>query len=269
MSETMSGLTETPVGDRPLRRELAEWRVFLAGAGRVISLQGAHPTIAKGLYDHSTSLTDPLSRARLTTEYAQRMLFGDDRAGTAAEIRELHRDIKGTGLDGRPYHAWNREAWTWVHLTTFEAMLYGVRAIHGEPSLELQQAAYEEFKEAGLMYGVRAQDMPDDIAGLHACIRDGVETKLTHVPDFSLFERQPVSGPLWRRVVGSVSRPVQLLFAGAYPSTIRKRWGIRWTPVHEAAYQTQLVALRAATAPLPDRLRMLPYAYRVLHAPAA
>lgn len=265
---------ETPVAERPLSRELAEWRTFLPFGGRVIALQGAHPTVAKGLYDHSTALTDPLERGRLTIGYALRILFGADRAGTAAEIRELHRDIKGTGLDGRPYHAWNREAWTWVHLTTFEAMLYGVRAIHGEPPLDRQQALYEEVKAVGLLYGVRAQDMPDDIAGLHAYIRDGIETKLTHVPDFGLFQRQPrppglpIPGPLWRRIVGAASHPVQVLFAGSFPSTVRKRWGIRWTPVHEAAYQAQLVALRAATAPLPDRLRMMPYAYRALH-PAA
>jgi uncharacterized protein (DUF2236 family) len=263
--------TETPVAGRPLIRELAAWAVFLPFGGRVIALQGAHPTIAKGLYDHSTALTDPLERLRLTAEYAQRMMFGTDRPGTAAEIRELHRDIKGTGLDGRPYHAWNREAWTWVHLTTCEALLYGVRALYGEPPLEQQQAFYDEFKAAGLLYGVRAQDMPDDIAGLHQYIRDGIETKLTHVPDFRLFQRQPrppglpIPAPIWRRMIGAASGPMQVVFAGSFPSTIRRRWGIRWTPVHEVAYQSRLVGLRALSASLPDRLRMTPYAYRALH----
>jgi uncharacterized protein (DUF2236 family) len=266
---------DPPVASRPLIRELAGWPVFLAGAGRVIAHQASHPTIAKGLYDHSTAVSNPLSRGRLTIEYAMRILFGTDRAATAAEIRALHTDVKGTGFDGRPYHAWNREAWTWVHLTTFEALLYGVRAIHGEPPLELQQACYDQVKEVGLMYGVRAQDMPDDIAGLHAFIREVVATKLTHVPNFALFQRQPSFGGLpipesmRRRMVGAASRPVQLLAAGAYPSTIRERWGIRWSPVHEAAYQAELVALRAATALLPDRLRLMPYAYRALNERAA
>ena len=266
---------DTPVAERPLIREFAEWRTYLAAGGRVIALQGSHPTVAQGLYDHSTALSHPLERARLTGEYAMRMLFGTDHAGTAAEIRELHRDVKGTGLDGKPYHAWNREAWTWVHLTSFEAFLYGIRAIHGEPPMEKQQAAFEMMKAAGLLYGVRAQDMPDDIAGLHAYIREGIETKLTHVPDFGLFQQLPrlpgvpIPDALWRRMVGSASRPVQLVFAGAFPSTIRKRWGIRWSPVHEAAYRAELVALRAVTEPLPDRLRMMPYAYRALNETAA
>ena len=44
-------------------RELAGWPVFLAGGGRVVSLQGSHPTVVKGLEDHST-VADRPARAR-------------------------------------------------------------------------------------------------------------------------------------------------------------------------------------------------------------
>jgi hypothetical protein len=37
-------------------------------------------------------------------------MFGRHRSEVAAEIRELHRAVKGTGFDGRSYHAWNRHA---------------------------------------------------------------------------------------------------------------------------------------------------------------
>ena len=264
---------DLPVADRPLARQLAEWRIFLVGGGRVLALQGSHPTVAKGLYDHSTLLSKPLERVRLTTDYAMRMMFGSDVTGTGAEIRELHRDVKGTGLDDRPYHAWNREAWTWVHLSTFDAMLYGLRAMHPEIPIEQQQAAYDWFRAAGVTIGVRDQDMPATIDGLQAYVREMVETSLTHAPDFSLSEKQPqpfgqrIPAPLLRRVGGLVTSP--LLIAGAFPSTLRKRWGIRWTLVHEAAYQAQLVAFRAATGALPDRLRMFPEAHRALHPAAA
>ena len=278
ISELEHGAIETPVADRPLIRELAGWPVFLAGGGRVVSLQGSHPTVVKGLEDHSRLRTDPLGRGKGTFEFAQRILFGSDRPGTAAEIRELHRNIKGTGFDGKRYHAWNADSWTWVHYTTLDAMLYGIRAIHGDPPPERQQALLELFNEVGSMYGVRAQDMPKDVAEFHAYIRDGVENKCTHVPDDTIAEllqamprpqRLPIPDPLWRGALGAVGRSAQMLVFGAFPSTLRARWGIRWSPVHEAAYQSQLVALRALTASLPDRLRMTPDGYRALHQPAA
>jgi uncharacterized protein (DUF2236 family) len=267
-----------PVATRPLIRELAEWRMLLPFAGRVLALQGAHPIVAKGIYDHSTGFTDPFGRVQRTAEYAQRILFGPDRAGTATEIRELHRDIKGTGFDGKPYHAWNRDVWTWVHLTTLEAMLYGLRAVRGEIPRDQQQALYDEVKTVGLLYGVRAQDMPDDIEALHTYIRRGIDTKLTHRPEQSIVDLLrnlpipaglPIPPRLWKALGHAISHPAHVLILGSFPSTVRRRWGIRWTALHETEYQAQLVVLRTASAPLPDRLRMLPYAYRALHGKAS
>ena len=262
---------DTPVAERPLVRELAEWRLFLPFTGRVLALQGAHPTVAKGIYDHSDVFADPFGRARRTMDYAQRLMFGPDRAATAHELRELHRDIKGTGFDGRPYHAWNREAWTWVHLTTFEATLYALRAIHGPVPRAQQEALYRDVKAVGVLYGVRADDMPADIASLKTYIHEGIETKLTHRPDIRLLRRMakprrlPIPNSAWRVLWRAAGHPSDVMLFGSFPPVIRRRWGVRWTRLHELEHRAQLAALRTASAPLPDRLRMLPYAYRALH----
>jgi uncharacterized protein (DUF2236 family) len=268
---------DTQVAERPLIRKLAEWRLFIPFAGRVLALQGSHPTIAAGIYQHSNVFEDPFGRAERTFTYLQRILFGPDRAGTAAEIRELHRDIKGTGYDGRPYHAWNREAWTWVHLTTFEATVFSLRKIHGNIPRRDLEALYRDVKTVGVLYGVREGDMPDDIAGLRDYIVRGIEEKLTHVPadaDLTRVLRTvphptgvPLPSTLWSLLRLSTSHGLQIAIVGSFPDTIRRRWGLRWTPLHEAEYRSQILALRTATAPLPDRLRMLPYPYHVLHAP--
>jgi uncharacterized protein (DUF2236 family) len=261
------------VADRPLVRELAEWRIFLPFTGRVLALQGSHPTVAAGIYDHSEIFTDPWRRAQRTFLYAQRLMFGPDRAATAREIRELHRPIKGTGFDGRPYHAWNREAWTWVHLTTFEATLFALEKIHGRlPDADLD-ALYAEAREVGTLYGVRAQDMPEDIPGLRRYVEEGIESKCTHRPVVELVPSLqqvppprglPIPAQPWRWTMGPTSHPVHIALAGSFPETIRRRWGIRWSPLHELEYRVQLQVLRTVTAPLPDSLRMLPYPYRVL-----
>jgi uncharacterized protein (DUF2236 family) len=273
----LADIDDVPLAERPLIRQLAEWPMLLPFVGRVLALQGSHPTVAAGIYEHSTGFVDPFGRAKRTLDYAERILFGPDQAGTAAEIRELHRDIKGVGFDGKPYHAWNREAWTWVHLSTFDATLYGLRAMHGPISRARQEALYEGVRNVGLLYGVRAQDMPEDIAGFRAYIREGVKTKLTFRPYEDLGqvlrnlprpEGLPIPSPVWKSVGLAASHPAAVLIFGSFPSTIRRRWGVRWTPLHEAEYRAQLIALRTATAPLPARLRMLPYAYRALHSPA-
>jgi uncharacterized protein (DUF2236 family) len=257
---------------------LAEWRLFVPFTGRVLALQGSHPTVAAGIYQHSEIFTDPWRRAQRTFLYAQRILYGPDRAGTAAEIRELHRHIKGTGFDGRPYHAWNREAWTWVHLTTFEATLFSLEKIHGRlPGAEVD-ALYAEARQVGTLYGVRPQEMPEDVAGLRRYVEEGIESRCTHrplvdlVPSLQQVPRPkglPIPALPWRLAMGPTSHPVHIALAGSFPPVIRRRWGIRWSPLHELEYRTQLQLLRTVTAPLPDRLRMLPYPYRVLQRSAS
>jgi uncharacterized protein (DUF2236 family) len=262
----------TRAADGPLARCLAEWRLLVPFAGRALALQGSHPTVAAGIYQHSDIFKDPWRRAQRTFFYAQRILFGADREATAREVRELHRHIKGTGFDGKPYHAWNRQAWTWVHLTSFEATIFSLEKIHGPLPADDIEALYDDAKAVGELYGVRPQDMPDDIAGLHDYVEEGVETLLTHKPLVELVPSLqhlpppfglPVPTPVWELAILPVTHPAHIVLAGSFPPTIRKRWGIRWSIVHELEYQAQIAALRAL-GPLPDRLRMLPYPYRAL-----
>jgi uncharacterized protein (DUF2236 family) len=252
--------------------------VFLPFVGRVLALQGSHPTVAAGIYDHSELFTNPWRRALLTFRYAERILFDDDRAAVAAEIRELHRPIKGVGFDGRPYHAWNREAWTWVHLTSFEATLFSLEKIHGRLPRSEAQALYDEARAVGRLYGVREQDMPRDVAGLRDYVDEGIRDKLTHRPPVSLVGALqsvppppmiPIPEPLWALSLLPVTHPAHIMVAGSFPPVIRRRWGIRWSPLHQLEYEAQLAVLRAVTTPLPDRLRLLPRSYRALRAATA
>src|SRR2546422_821089 len=85
---------DSPVATRPLICELAEWRLLLPFAGRVTALQGAHPTIAKGIYDHSTAFTDPVGR-----------LSGVRAQDTPADVEGPHASIRDgieTNLPHRP-----------------------------------------------------------------------------------------------------------------------------------------------------------------------
>lgn len=266
-----------PAATRPLGRQLAQWRVFLPFYARAIGLQGSHPTVARALVEHSSVFEDPWGRAARTTGYALRFVFGDDRARAAAQLRELHRPIGGVGYDGRAYHAWDRDVWAWVHLTTAEALVYAVDVMCGPwPRRELE-AFYEDTRRIGVLYGVKERDMPEDLAGLRAYVDDGVASMLRPNPGTEQLRSAllagdhlralPVPGPV-RAALGRVlARPTHTLVFGAFPGAVRRLWGVRWSPIDQARYVALLVALRAVTEPLPDRLRMFPPAYRALHGP--
>lgn len=267
-------------GSRPLGRQLAQWRVFLPFYARAIGLQGSHPTIARSLVDHSSVFDDPWGRAARTTSYALRFVFGDDREAAADELHELHRRIEGVDYAGRPYHAWDPDIWMWVHLTTAESLVYAVDVMCGPlPRRELE-AFYQDTRQIGVLYGIRDTDMPEDLQGLRAYVDDGIGSMLRPNPGTerlraALFAGDhvralPIPAPLdaaLARVLARVlARPTHTLLFGAFPEPVRRLWRIRWTALDQARYLALLVALRAVTEPLPDRLRMFPPAYRALRA---
>jgi uncharacterized protein (DUF2236 family) len=264
---------------RPLARQLGQWRVFLPFYARAIGLQGSHPTIARSLVDHSSVFDDPWGRAVRTTGYALRFVFGEDRASTAAELRELHRPLGGVGDDGRAYHPWDRDVWTWVHLTTAEALVYAVDVMCGPWPHRHLEAFYRDTRRIGLLYGVRESDMPEDLEGLRAYVDDGVASMLRSNPGTdklrdallagdhlrALVSAAPLAGPFSQVLGRALARPSHTLLFGAFPEAVRRLWHVRWTGLDQARYVGLLLALRAATEPLPDRLRMFPPAYRALH----
>jgi uncharacterized protein (DUF2236 family) len=237
-----------------------------------LALQATHPIVASGIRDHSNVFEDPWRRLFNSYQHALELLF-DDTARKAREIRELHRSIAGVGYDGRPYHAWNPQAWTWIHLTTFEGTLYALEAIDGPIDPAEQRELYEEWKAIGRLYGVRDRDTPGDVAGLQSYIRDGTQHLVaTPTVDRLLklaFEDLPplpgVPNTTWRLARPVARRVVFVLLTGAFPPEIRHRLGIAWTGRHDAEYGAALGALRRLASVLPDRLRLLPIAYDRAH----
>lgn len=262
--------------ERPLARQLAQWRVFLPFYARAIALQGSHPTIARSLIEHSSIFDDPWGRAARTTSYALRFVFGDDRETTADELRELHRRIGGVDYEGRPYHAWDRDVWTWVHLTTAEALVYAVDVACGPWRRRELEAFYQDTRRIGALYGVREADMPADLYGLRAYVDGGISSMLRTNPGTERLRQAlfagdhvralPLPAPINAALARLLAGPTHTLLFGAFPGPVRRIWRVRWSAVDQARYVAMLVALRAVTEPLPDRFRMFPPAFRALHA---
>jgi uncharacterized protein (DUF2236 family) len=249
-----------------------QWAFVVPFAGRVLALQGMHPIVSAGLEQHSTVFDQPWERAWATIGYGLELLFGDAHR-TARRVRELHRSVSGIDYAGRRYHAWNREAWTWVHFSTFDATRYAARALGRPFSPADEQQLYEEWKASGQLYGVQRRDTPSDLADYEAYLADIIEHRLVPTPAstrlLTLVSRElptppwiPIPPPIWRlcrRPAGHVARTA---LVGSFPSKLRERHSLTWSVLDEAQYEAILVALGAATLTLPDRLRLIPAAYR-------
>ncbi|HLH64743.1 MAG TPA: oxygenase MpaB family protein [Solirubrobacteraceae bacterium] len=256
----------------PARRSVAQqlwgrWAFLVPFAGRVLSLQAMHPTVAAGLQQHSTVFDQPWQRAAETVGWGLRMLFGDA-ASVGRQVRERHRSIRGVDRDGRRYHAWNPEAWTWVHLSTFEATRHAGRTL-GRLTPAAERRLYGEWRAAGRLFSVRERDMPPTLAEFDEYLADMIARRLvaTDAADrlLALLRTRlppppwvPAPAPLWaacRRPAGEVA---WTLLVGSFPAVLRDRLGIRWGARERARHRAAMVMLRTLDASLPDRLGRIP-----------
>src|SRR5690348_16107402 len=118
-------------------------RVLLAGWGRAILLQLAHPMVAQGVAEHSAFTTERwgwVRRLHRTLDAMLALTFGspDDAAGAAARINAIHDRVHGRldhAAGGRApataYSAHDPALLAWVHATLLDSFLGAYRLFVG------------------------------------------------------------------------------------------------------------------------------------------
>jgi len=88
------------------------WRInretaLLAGGGRALLLQVAHPLVAAGVAQHSDFETNPWRRLVRTLDVGTKIVFGDPQTSAAAAraLRRRHETVRGVSDEGVPYEA--------------------------------------------------------------------------------------------------------------------------------------------------------------------
>jgi uncharacterized protein (DUF2236 family) len=253
-------------------QRFSDVRLF-AGAGYALLLQVAHPTVGSGVRDHSTFEQDPWGRFLRTSDYLNLLVYGGrEAAAMGRRLREVHKSIKGTNPDGSTYNALEPEAYTWVHATLFDAAIRAHELFVGTLEPEDVERFYREYMPLGRLVGVRAEDLPPDLAGFKAYFDQMVAERLEHNETVDRVLRsvtEPAPPPpfitraewLWRLLRIAPTRAHRLATIGMLPAILRHRFGITWTRSNRAELRAVAAASRAAGPLIPKRLRVMGPAY--------
>jgi uncharacterized protein (DUF2236 family) len=95
------------------------------GGIRSLYLQALHPLALAGVDQHSTYQQDPFGRLQRTGAFLAATTYGSAELAqqTVDAIRVLHRRVRGTAVDGRPYSAQDPRLLEWVHIALVDSML--------------------------------------------------------------------------------------------------------------------------------------------------
>lgn len=247
--------------------------VFVIGQAFVLQL--AHPMIDAAMETQSTYREDPWGRTERSFKYLWPVVYSrPERAIEAGKfLRKWHRGIKGVDKYGKKYDAFDPEAYTWVHITAYDAMVRLAELIDGKPLSEEQlEQLYEEWKAVGLLLGCRQQDMPATRAAYGSYFEYMIKEKLAYTDsvrywlhkDFITHLKRPsrlMPNWIWQAVLKLATWVFDVILRASLPVVFREKFGIQVTP-HEIRIYRGLVKIANALWPrLPLRLQYVPYAH--------
>ena len=232
--------------------------VVVAGWGRAILLQLAHPSIAAGLHHHSSfrgSLLSSYRRLHSTVGAMLSLTFGDTEQmiATAAGINAIHDRVRGRG-----YSAHDPELQRWVHATLLDSIPLTYELLVG-PLTPHERDRY--CAEAAIMeplLGMPAGRLPRNAAQLDTYVRETLDGGNLVVTDTSrALARAVLYPPRWY-VAWPAFRAMQLLTIGLLPPPIRSAYGFEWRARDVRAFTRWTTLVRTSRRLLPRAAREWP-----------
>jgi uncharacterized protein (DUF2236 family) len=254
-------------------------RVVIAGWGRAILLQLAHPAVAAGVHGHSTfrgSLRASFRRAHSTVGAMLSLTFGDSEAiiTAAARINAIHDRVRPpsprlrpTRSDGPPaenleYSAHDPDLQRWVHATLLDSIPLTYERLVGPLTVRERDQYCAEATIMEPLLGMPDGWLPREWSQLDAYMRDILAGDVLVVTDTSrALARALLYPPRWY-LVWPAFRAMQLLTIGSLPPSIREAYGFKWRPRDERALARWITLIRTALRLLPAIAREWPVARR-------
>lgn len=255
------------------------WRVnreivVVAGWGRAILLQLAHPLVAAGVDDHSSfrgSLTASIARLRSTVGAMLSLTFGDeeDAVSAAARINVIHdrvfgrlRERAGAFPAGETYSAHDAELLRWVHATLLDSIPLTYELLIGPLAREERERYCAEAAVMEPLLDIPPGLLPRNTADLDAYMRGILGSgRIAITPRSRSLAHAALFPPRWR-LLWPAFRPVQLITIGLLPPDVRQAYGFEWTAREARALARWTTALKWMLRLTPAMLRQWPSSRR-------
>ena len=243
--------------------------IAIAGWGRAILLQLAHPAVAAGVHDHSAfrgSLRASLRRLHSTVAAMLSLTFGDteDMITAAARVNSIHDRVRGRVREngGQSYSAHDPALQRWVHATLLESIPLTYELLVG-PLTPHERDRY--CFEAALMeplLGVPRGSLPRDWAQLDTYMHEMLASGTLVVTGSSRALARAVLYPPHWYAAWPAFRALQVLTIASLPPSIREAYGFEWRARDVRAFARWTTVLRTTVRLVPPFAREWPMARR-------
>ncbi|MGH1549357.1 oxygenase MpaB family protein [Leifsonia poae] len=246
--------------NRPVSaRDIASEALTLAGGGRALLLQIAHPAVGRGVVEHSDFATRLMDRFDGTMVYLTASMFGtpDELRAIRRIVNRAHAPVRGGGANGAAYNAYDPDLQLWVAATLYQTMMELHRRVFGSLTDRQADAVYRDMTAALSNLQLSPDRWPATRAAFDDYWNHLVNT-LAVDADVLAVSRQilyPSAVPWWFRPSAPMLR---LVTAGLLPESVRAQFRLTWDERRQRRFDRLLRWTRVLYPWLPLRLRHLP-----------
>jgi uncharacterized protein (DUF2236 family) len=225
-------------------------------------LQLMHPGIGAGVAEHSAFFDDPFDRIYRSIPQIWATIFAPDAQRRGHELRDVHRDIKGTDHRGRRYHALDPETFWWAHATFTWEIFRSVELFHlRAPSAAEAEQLYAETVTWYRRFGISARPVPADYGAFRSKFSQVCREILEVTPAAERalsFGLADIPGQPWGPIpLQGLLRPIaapaaEILVLGCLPDEARRRVGKPWGTAEQAQFRGICAAIRQGFRFVPD-----------------
>lgn len=255
--------------------ESITWKVnrevaVVAGWGRAILLQLAHPAVAAGVHHHSGfrgGFRSSVQRLHATVGSMLSLTFGDTEQmiTAAARINAIHDRVRGRVHDGagaEAYSAHDPDLQRWVHATLLDSVPLTYELLVGPLTRRERDLYCSEAAIVEPLLGMPSGWLPRNAAQLDSYMGGMLGGDTLAVTDTSrALARAVLYPPRWF-MAWPAFRAMQLLTVGSLPPSIRHAYGFEWRASDVRAFRRWTALLRTSVRLLPPLARQWPMARR-------
>jgi uncharacterized protein (DUF2236 family) len=254
-----------PAGTSVLRRVHSERAVGLNYGQRALMIGAAHPVNFIGTQANTRSGTRPFMRLARTARIFETIFFGTRAEADAALafVERLHSRVRGKLPDaagpwpaGTSYSAFDPPLMLWTIAVIADSAQAFFETFVRRLSDAEKDALWREYVRFGELFGMPREVAPAGYAGFREYwdgMWEGGELHLTpEAREVALAVAFEIPMPRYLHPSREVHN---LVLTGTLPERVRRMFGLRWTPLHTAAFRAVVAGLRAARPITPEAIR--------------
>ncbi len=242
--------------------------VLLAGGGRALLMQVAHPLVAAGVAHHSNFETEPLTRLWRTLDLTLTIIFADAASalGAVKTIERRHAPVHGEIAApaarfpaGSTYDANAPDLLLWVHATLIDSAMVTFERFVRPFAANEKASFYEESKITARLFGIDDEQIPDTVADFEEYVHTVLSGDELGFAEDGLRVVDSIMDPPLPAGLRQLAGSGRIFTEGMLPAALREKLGYCWSPRRQRNLERAQTFSQRTLPLLPARVRYFPH----------